>query len=67
MSHEERTELKLFLQGTLFELNKVADQIREMKDYSEQSEYLLCLRELVLEQIGNNKNEDSSHSAHAAR
>ena len=64
---EEKKELKLFLQGTLHELNRLADQIRETHDYSEQAEYLLCLRELVLEQIGSAKNEDSSHSAHAAR
>ena len=38
---DEKRELKLFLQGTLHELDKLANQIRETRDYSEQAEYLL--------------------------
>ena len=64
---KERAELKLHLQGALHELNKLADQIRDTRDYSDQAESILCLREFVLEQMGSAKNEDLSHSANAPR
>jgi hypothetical protein len=60
-------ELKQFLQGTLAELNRLTDQIHRTRDYSEQAEYILSLREFVLEQIEVAPSEDSRHSAHPAR
>jgi hypothetical protein len=60
-------ELVSSLQATLFQLNKLADQIRDTRDYSEQAEQILCLRELILEQIGATYSEDSRHTTHSAR
>ena len=66
-SAESGRELRLHLQGALHELNKLAEQIRDTKDYSEEAESLLCLKELVIEQMGIVKNEDSNHTTHATR
>ncbi len=63
----QQEELKQFLQGALADLNKLSDHIREMQDYSEKAELILCLRELVQEQIEVPKSENSSHSAYATR
>ena len=67
MTETNNRELKASLQSTLFELNKLADQIRDTQDYSEQAEQILCLRELILEQIGANYGEDSRTANHATR
>ena len=62
-----KNELKQYLQGTLAELNKLSDQIRQIQDYSERSETILCLRELILEQIEVAPSEDSRHPADSIR
>ena len=64
---EAPKELRLFLQGTLHELNKLSEQIKVTRDYSEQAELILCLREMVSEQIEGSASENSCHSAHAVR
>lgn len=64
---DKSRELRQFLQGTLAELNKLADQIRRTKDYSEQAEYILTLRELIIEQIDTQSYENTGHTDHAVR
>ena len=65
---KEPRELEKYLKSTLFELNKLAEQIHATKDYSEKAEYLLCLRELVIEQMREIPNfENTSHTDHATR
>jgi hypothetical protein len=61
----EEGKLKQYLQGTFAELNKLAEQIRATQDYSEHAELILCLRELVEEQMGTKNCENSSHSTYA--
>jgi hypothetical protein len=62
-----KDELKQYLQGALKELNKLATQIRETQDYSEQAEYILILRELILEQIEGPTIENTNRPAHTTR
>ncbi len=49
--NKNKDELRQYLSGTLHELNKLTDQIRVTRDYSDQAEFILCLRVLVSEQI----------------
>jgi hypothetical protein len=67
MSDPVNMELKQALQSTLLELNKLSDQIKATRDYSEQAELILCLKELVIEQIGPGYHENLNHTAHATR
>jgi hypothetical protein len=60
-------ELKVALQGTLHELTKLSEQIKTTRDYSDQAELILCLRELISEQIEAPSCENTGHSAHAIR
>ncbi|MDZ4678109.1 MAG: hypothetical protein SGI74_11455 [Oligoflexia bacterium] len=62
-----KSDLKMYLQGTLKELNKLSAQIRDTQDYSEHAEYILTLRELILEQIEGATNENSNNPTHATR
>jgi hypothetical protein len=64
---ENKNELRQYLQGCLAELNKLAEQIRQTRDYSESAEYILCLREMITEQIETTTSENTSYSAHQAR
>ena len=64
---ERQQQLRFFLQGTLHELNKLSEQIRTTRDYSEQAELILCLHELVAEQIEAGPSENPSHTAHTIR
>lgn len=62
-----KAELQQRLQGVLGELEKLTDQIRATGDLSESSELILCLRELVKEQVEVRSYESTGSSAHAAR
>ena len=64
---EGRSELRGHLKGTLKELDRLADQIRQTNDYSDSAELFLCLKELVGEQIEVSPLEDTCSSAHAIR
>jgi len=66
MSQNVTKELKQHLQGVLAELDKLSLQIRNTQDLSESAELILCLRELVQEQIEGHYREDSSFTTHAA-
>ena len=53
---------------TVKNLDLLVQQLRETKDYSENSAITFLLKELVLEQIGQDtNNEDTRHTAHPAR
>ena len=65
MSSENAKELKQQLQGVLAELDKLSLQIRSTRDLSESAELILCLRELVQEQIEGHYREDSRTTNHA--
>ncbi len=64
MKKSEDVKLRERLAGTLTELDRLVEQIRSTQDYSESSELVLCLRELVLEQMESKKHEDSRYTAH---
>jgi hypothetical protein len=66
MNSDKTAELRQHLQGVLKELDKLSDQIKHTRDLSESAELLLCLRELVQEQIEGNYRENSCPTAHAA-
>ena len=57
-------ELETYLKNTLIELDRLAEQIRQTQDFSEHAEYIMALRELILEQI---PHEDPSYTAHQIR
>lgn len=59
-------ELQQYLQGTLAELDRLAEQVRKSHDFSESAELVLCLRELVAEQLEPHKHEDPCSPACAA-
>jgi hypothetical protein len=60
------SDLQQHLQGVLAELDKLSHQIRTTQDLSESAELILCLRELVQEQIEGHYREDSRLTTHAA-
>lgn len=68
---EGQEQLKGYLRGTLKELTKLSEQIRSTRDYSEQAELILCLQELVSEQMEvlpeGVRDENSCPTAHAVR
>lgn len=57
------------LEHTLGVLDDLTRQLREVKDYSEKSEMIFLLRELVLEQIDGKlqENENTHHTNHPTR
>ena len=60
------SELQQHLQSVLAELEKLSQQIRASHDLSESAELVLCLRELVQEQVEGQYRENSSSTTHAA-
>ena len=60
----KKNELTAQLESTLLELNRLADQIRQSQDFSEEAELILTLRELVLEQM---PYENTDRTAHTIR
>ncbi len=66
MSTETKKELKQHLQGILAELDKLSLQIRDTHDLSESAELVLCLREMIQEQIEGRYREDSRSPAHTS-
>lgn len=64
---KQKDELKKSLQGLLAELEKLAEHLRASGDLTRDAEMVLCLKELVSEQIDGATDENSSHSAHASR
>jgi hypothetical protein len=56
------------LKVTLENLDKLLAQLRETKDYSKQAETVYFLKELILEQTGDDRfDEDTHYSAHQTR
>ena len=60
----KKNELTAQLESTLLELNRLADQIRQSQDFSEEADLILTLRELVLEQM---PYENTDRTAHTIR
>ena len=60
------SELRQYLQGVLAELDKLEVQIRQTHDISESAEMVLCLKELVQEQIERPSRENPGNSARSA-
>ena len=61
-----KNDLNQHLSMVLRELDQLTIQIRKTQDYSESAEYILTLREMVLEQM-KGISEDSNHSDHQVR
>jgi len=60
------SELHQHLKSVLSELDRLSKQIRETADFSESAELVLCLRELVREQVENQYSENTHSTTHAA-
>jgi hypothetical protein len=56
-----KDELELRLKKALRELTKLSEQIRASQDFSESSGLVLCLEEIVKEQMAGSILENSSH------
>jgi hypothetical protein len=67
MKSPEPSDLKQHLQGILGELDRLSAQIRETKDLSESAELVLCLRELIKEQVEGRLHENTCIAAYATR
>lgn len=62
----DSSQLRQHLQTVLSELDKLSQQIRDSHDLSESAELVLCLRELVQEQVESQYCENSGSTTHAA-
>jgi hypothetical protein len=63
----DSSELRQHLQTVLSELDKLSKQIRDSHDLSDSAELVLCLRELVQEQVESQYREDSCSTTHSIR
>lgn len=61
-----KAELKNRLSTTLQNMEKLTQQLRETKDYSQQAELYFLLNELIIEQT-ESTDENSSYSNHQTR
>ena len=63
--NSDNSALRQHLQTVLSELDKLSQQIRDSHDFSESAELVLCLRELVQEQVESQYREDSCSATHS--
>lgn len=65
-TNKDRSKLASALKITLAELDRLTSQIQASQDYSEDSAYVACLRELIAEQTEGGNREDLIGAAHQA-